>query len=190
MGNDSIFVARKIPNINKNSKWADWDLIMTSSIYKGSARTTKMKKEIVKGYFKAAQMIQTNMEKNNHFHNYNGERMSINFLEVQTCLPFLFLIRHTVELSIKYRLDKQKIDYNKDHNLKGLWRLVNKRNLDAQNCDRYDSLIKALCYTDKDGLGFRYIFSKKEDKYIKDPFFINIFNLTNWTELLMNELLK
>lgn len=188
MEDDSLFIRSKLPSNKEERVWTAWDIVSTAFMYKNSKRKKEMKKEYILGYLKAAKTIREEIEKDNHFHNKNGERITINFVEDNTCAPFLFLVRHAIELSLKYKLGQRRIAYEPNHTLKYLWNLAN------QNCnisnETYNDLIDSLNCTDENGYGFRYTLTKGGKEYIEKPLFVHSSNIMKWSEKLIKELLE
>lgn len=158
-----------------------WDIISITPLLKSEYK--KGDDEILSSYLNAAKSVYNCISEQNHL---NGP---VTILRIGSLVvPFMFLCRHTIELAIKFALDKQGIEYDKIHDLKTLFfKLELKKNTDK----KYYDLMNIFWMLDKNGVSFRYyedLKSKKE--YIDRTLFVNTYEIINTTEELVNYLLN
>lgn len=143
-----------------------WECLTPTVFYKEEFRKKMAEKEIVDAYLNAAESVYGRLEQLN-----NPEKGIIKvFWTNQMCMPFLYMCRHTVELSIKYRLKQIGVEYNKIHRLDNLWSTL-RENTEIKNED-FDLLIETLNEIDDDGCKLRYAVDKKDNEYNDEPRFI------------------
>ena len=155
-------------NINLDTS-KDWELISASTIMKNEYKYGGSKFEIVQSYLHAIDIL----SKSNSF--------PIKIISLRSIwVPFLFLCRQVVELSLKNALELTNIRFrNPTHDIKELWQLFLKENEkyineeDKKFIQRISILIDVLDMLDNDGSHFRYTTSNKNKLYREKPFFIN-----------------
>ena len=159
----------------------NWELVKTSTILKSEYKQGNI--EIACSYLNAAKKIYLDLK--NEIHSQNGiTTLRIN----QLTIPFLYLCRHSIELSIKVVLDYNKITYGNIHNLKELF---SKLSIEDKLNDDYILLIEVLDFIDDKGMWLRYDRDLKNKKeYIEKPLFINATEIINVTENFINFMLN
>mgnify|MGYP000171721308 CR=1 FL=1 len=161
----------------------EWDSLTISSYFKEKYRKNESEREIVSAYMEAAKSIYIK------FHQQTNPTPGLKVMRTnQMCIPFLYMCRHTIELSIKYKLNLNNIEYDKVHKLKDLWRTLND-NFKIENED-YNELIEALDIIDNDGCKLRYAVDKKNNEYNSRPLFIKADSILATTKEIYESLIK
>ena len=147
-----------------------WELISTSTIMKNEFKYSGAKFEIVQSYLHAIDIL------SNSSYNQNIKIVSMRTVWV----PFLFLCRQAVELSIKNALELTNIQIKKpSHNIQELWTIFIEKNklyiLEKEQCliKRISVLVEVLDSLDNDGSHFRYSTSNNNELYREKPYLIN-----------------
>lgn len=153
-----------------------WELISASTIMKNEFKYSGAKFEIVQSYLHAIDIL------SNSSYNSNLKMVSLRSVWV----PFLFLCRQTVELSLKNALELTNIKIKKPtHNIQKLWNTFIEQNrsyiLEEEQSliNRITVLIEVLYSLDSDGSHFRYSASNNNDLYREKPYLINPKNFSN-----------
>ncbi len=130
--------------------------------------------EIVQSYLHVIDIL-SNPAYNNSY-NPNLKIVSLRSVWV----PFLFLCRQAVELSLKNALELTHIEINKPtHNIKELWDIFVEQNksfiLEEEKgfIKRISVLVEVLDFLDNDGSHFRYSTSNNNELYREKPYLIN-----------------
>lgn len=160
-----------------------WDFISISPFFKEELRDKTAEKEIIDAYLHSAECLYMCFHKENNPD--NGIKV---FRMNQMCMPFLFLCRHTIELSIKAVLNKKEGKAKKIHKLKELWEELKK--VIELNNDDFDMLIEVLNTIDDDGCKLRYSNDGKGNNYNEKPCFVRTDLILNTTRDLYNFLIK
>ena len=163
----------------KKGEGHDWDLLCTSSLYKENLRKNSGKKEMIQSYLNASKKLYEIFKRYNH-----PDPMISVIWSDPLCIPFLFLCRHTIELSIKYYLENHNISFNSIHNIKKLYKKTNIEN------QEYNELIQAFNTLDKTGTMLRYSVDNSDNEYRNKPYFIKSDEIIIYVEKLCNELLQ
>ena len=134
-----------------------WELISASTIMKNEFKYSGAKFEIVQSYLHAIDILSNP--------SYNGSNnQNFNIVSLRSVwIPFLFLCRQAVELSLKNALELTNIEIKRPtHNIKELWDVFVKENktyiLEGEQCfiKRISVLVEVLDSLDNDGSHFRY----------------------------------
>ena len=157
----------------------DWDLLSTSALYKKELRKNTSKVEMIQSYLNASKKMYDVFKTNNH----PAPGLSVIWSN-PLCIPFLFLCRHTTELSIKYYLEKHNINFKSIHDIKSLYK---KANIDNKE---YDELIEAFNILDKTGTMLRYSVDNSDNEFRDKPYFVKSDQIMIYTEKLSKELLE
>lgn len=160
-----------------------WDLLKISTILKQEYKQGNV--EIAVSYLNAAKKLYMDLKKENH------PQEGVSTLRTnQLTIPFLYLCRHTVELSIKVVMDNNEIKYGNIHNLDELF---SKLSIKEEIKKDYIVLMKVLDFIDDKGMWLRYDKDLKYKKeYIEKPLYINATEIIKTTEefvkFLLNEI--
>ena len=160
----------------------EWDIIACSSIFKEEFKDNEAEKEIILGYANALNCIAESLLKQNHSSN-----VVMTFRTNSLAIPFIFLARHTVELTLKYTCKLLNIKYKPRHNLIPLWDeiIATFYKYDLLQDDSLDDIkvfIAALEDLDKDGAHSRYSKDNKGILYNDKPKYINVKNINNFIQ--------
>lgn len=90
-------------------------------------------------------------------------------------IPFLFMARHLIELSLKYYLETKKDVTVTGHRISKLWAECKKETPGLSN-HGYDDFIDAISALDDDELNFRYTKDKNGKEYKNEPISIDYRN--------------
>lgn len=157
----------------------EWYLLNTSSLYKEEFRKDSSKKELIESYLNAAKNIYEQMTISTHAYGatyiFRSDTLSI---------PFLFLCRHTIELSLKYYLEKNNIKFQGNHDIN---KLFNKSKI---NNDNFKQLIKAFKTLDKTGTMLRYSTDQDDNEYRNKPLFVKAEDILKTTRDLTDYILN
>lgn len=168
----------------------DWDIIACSSIFKKEYKDNEAEKEVILGYANALNCIADSLLKQNH-----SPVVIMTLCTNSLTIPFIFLARHTVELTLKYICRLLNIEYKPRHGLITLWdKIVEKFNeYDCIQNDKLDDIrifICALEELDCDGSHSRYSKDNKGNLYNDKPKFINVKNINNFIQDLFIKLVN
>ena len=163
----------------------NWDMLIVSSIFKEELKGEESEKEVIKGYANAVNCIANEIKNQNHF---NG--MVLAFRRDSLMIPFIFLIRHTVELILKYLRKVLGLQNLNRHGLLSLWDEIEKNVLEQNNSvkDMLDGIkvfISALEEIDPDGSHARYSKDVKGNLYHEKPKFIRVQMFNNFLQKVM-----
>jgi HEPN domain-containing protein len=161
----------------RNNDWDHWILLRFSSFFKEELRLDQAEIELIESYRLALDKIYEAIKGDQLLCNPRiEEENSIArphatiFKTYSLGIPFLFLARHLVELSIKRFLETGSSSVETGHKISELWSKCKKK---APTFSTYDGIIKCLATIDDDELNFRYIKDKKGKEYDNRPAFIN-----------------
>lgn len=151
-----------------------WELISASTIMKNEFKYSGAKFEIVQSYLHAIDILSNP--------SYNGSyNQNLKIVSLRSVwIPFLFLCRQAVELSLKNALELTNIEIKgPTHNIKELWDIFVKENktyiFEGEQCfiKRISVLVDVLDSLDNDGSHFRYSTSNNNNLYREKPYLIN-----------------
>lgn len=160
-----------------------WDCISLSPFLKEELRNKTAEREIIDAYLHSAECLYVFFRSENN----PDEKIKV-FRTNQMCMPFLFLCRHTIELSIKAVLNSKQGKIKKIHKLKELWEEL-KNEVNISNTD-FDMLIDVLNIIDDDGCKLRYSNDGKGNNYNEKPCFVRADLILKTTKELYEFLLK
>ncbi len=168
----------------------EWDIIASSSIFKEEFKDNEAEKEVILGYANALNCIADSLLKQNH-----SPAVIMTLRTDSLTIPFIFLARHTVELTLKYICKLLNIEYKPKHNLTTLWDAIivafNKYNSTQDDIfDDIKTFICALNELDCDGSHARYSKDIKGNLYNEKPKFVNVKNINNFVQDLFVKLVN
>ena len=92
----------------------NWSLLKSSAIFKDKVKKEYAEKEIIDSYVASMNLI--------------GDQISKDYIKgmcilksYSLCIPFMYICRHIVELSLKLILEHKLNVSKKGHNIKKLW---------------------------------------------------------------------
>lgn len=168
----------------------EWDIVTSASIFKEEFKTDEAEKEVILGYANALNCIADSLLKQNH-----SPVVIMTLRTNSLTIPFIFLARHTVELTLKYICRLLNIECKPRHGLITLWDKIIER-FNEYNCiekDNFDDIkifICALEELDCDGSHSRYSKDNKGKLYNDKPKFINVKNINNFIQDLFIKLVN
>ena len=117
----------------------DWETLVLESLHNSTHDGLELELRYLKSYLDAATSLQTIIKNKNHPEKYpeNFDNFS------EACLPFIFLCKHTIELSIKFRLRDEKNECPPVHTLMTLWRKL-PDSIKAVSDKKYTILLSSL----------------------------------------------
>lgn len=179
-----MFISNKLDKFIPN----EWDIVAPSVIFKDEYKNDEAEKEVILGYANALNCIANSLLKQNH-----SPAVVMTLRTNSLTIPFIFLARHTVELSLKYICELLNIEYKPKHSLITLWNdIIIKFN--KYNHKKDDSLedIKTFIYAleelDCDGSHSRYSKDNSGKLYNNKPKFINVRNINYFIQNLFIKL--
>lgn len=166
----------------------EWDIVTSASVFKEEFKTDEAEKEVILGYANALNCIADSLLKQNH-----SPVVIMTLRTDSLTIPFIFLARHTVELTLKYICRLLNIEYKPRHGLIRLWdKIVEKFNecdcIQNDNLDDIRIFICALEELDCDGSHSRYSKDNEGNLYNDKPKFINVKNINNFIQDLFIKL--
>lgn len=168
----------------------EWDLVASSSIFKDEYKQDEAEKGVIYSYANALECITESLIKQNH-----SPEAILTIRHDSLTIPFIFLARHTVELSLKYVCRLLDIEYAPKHSLMILWDkiLLKFQNIEPlQNDDLIDikTFISALEELDCDGARSRYAKNNNGKLYNNKPKFINVIKINDFVQNLFIKLIN
>lgn len=157
----------------------EWDLLSTSLLYKETIRKDEGKKELIYSYLTSSKEMYIIFKRKTH-----PDKGLTLILENPLCIPFLFLCRHTLELSLKYYMEHHNIKFNHEHSIKNLFK---KTDIESQD---YSELIDAFDILDKTGTMLRYSVDNADNEFRNKPLFVKTDEIIIYVEELCKKLLK
>ena len=175
-----MFVVGKINSYDTNN----WDMVTASSIFKDEFKKNEADVEIILGYANALNCIAESLFKQNH--PSNG---IVTLRRDSLTIPFIFLARHTVELSLKYLCNILNLEYPPRHRLIKLWDkiIVRFNELDLSKVNALEDVktfLSALEDLDCDGSHSRYSKNNEGELYNAEPKFINVIAINDFIQKL------
>ena len=178
---ENKFIRSKFDGLTE--EFYKWDCISFAPFYKKEFKSEIAEKEIIDAYMHSAECLYI------AFYNENNpaEKMKL-FRTNQMCMPFLFLCRHTIELSIKLVIKNKSEKVIKTHKLNELWNELNAI-IKIKDID-FNVLIEVLNEIDDDGCKLRYSNDGKGNDYKNSPCFVRTDLILETTQKLYNYLVK
>jgi HEPN domain-containing protein len=160
-----------------DSDWDRWILLRFSSFFEGEVRLERAEIELVESYRLALDMMYGAIKSDQLSCNPRIEEENsvvrphaMVFKTYSLGIPFLFLARHLIELSIKRFLEANGSEVETGHKISELWAKCKKK---APVFSAYDDVIECLTIIDDDELHFRYVKDKNGKEYDNKPIFID-----------------
>ena len=163
----------------------NWDMLIVSSIFNEEVKADESEKEVIKGYGNAVNCLASAINNQNH-----PNAGVLAFRCDSLTVPFIFLVRHTVELILKYLRSMLRVQSPNKHGLLSLWDEIEKIALEQNNSvkDALDGIkvfISALEEIDPDGSHARYSKDVKGKLYHEKPKFIRVQMFNNFLQKVM-----
>ena len=172
---DNLFVRKSI-DLHESM---NWDLYAPYALFKEEYIDEESEKEIISSYVNAVNTLCNEIKKQNH----SGVGVLATVRADTLTIPFMFLIRHTVELVIKHIRKGCKLPANPTHNLMKLWNevvpIIKNMNcgFDDEVVQRITDFLSDISFVDNDGTKTRYSHDNKGNIQNRSPVFINCDNI-------------
>lgn len=160
-----------------DANWDRWILLRSSSFFKEESRLERAEVELVESYRLAFDKMYEAIKNDQLLCNPRIEEENsivrphaMVFKTYSLGIPFIFLARHLVELSIKRFLEANGSTVETGHKISELWGKCKKK---APAFSAYDDIIECLTMIDDDELHFRYVKDKNGKEYDNKPVFID-----------------
>lgn len=168
----------------------EWDIVASSSIFKEEFKENEAEKEIILGYANALNCIADSLLKQNHSH-----AVIMTLRTNSLTIPFIFLARHTIELTLKYICRLLGVEYKPRHSLIELWDKIIERfnqfdSIQNNELEDIKIFIEILEELDCDGSHSRYSKDNTGKLYNEKPKFINVKNINNFIQDLFIKLVN
>ena len=181
-----MFVKNKFDGYITNG----WDIVTSSSIFKDEFKSDEAEKEIILGYANALNCIANSLLEQNH-----SETIVMTIRINSLTIPFIFLARHTVELTLKYLCRILNIEFPNKHRLMTLWNKITAKfkeyDLIQDNAmEDITIFISVMEELDCDGSHSRYSKNVNGELYNKEPKFINVKEINYFIQNLFVKLIN
>lgn len=154
-----------------------WILLRFSSFFKEEVRLERAEIELIESYrlafdkmYEAIKSDQLSCNPRIEDENSIVRPHAMVFKTYSLGIPFIFLARHLIELSIKRFLEANSFTIETGHKISKLWEKCKKK---APVFLAYDEVIDCLTMIDDDELYFRYTKDKNGKEYDNKPIFID-----------------
>lgn len=154
-----------------------WLLLRFSSFFKEEVRLERAEVELIESYrlafnkmYEAIKNDQLSCNPRIEDENSIVRPHAMVFKTYSLGIPFIFLARHLIELSIKRFLEANSFTIETGHKISKLWEKCKKK---APVFLAYDEVIDCLTMIDDDELYFRYTKDKNGKEYDNKPIFID-----------------
>ena len=165
----------------------DWDIINAATIFKSGYKETESEMVVIRGYANAVNCLTKEIIAQNHI---NGAAIAVRCDSL--VIPFIFLVRHTVELLLKFVRRQLGLSSPAKHGLRILWKDIEDQLLQYSNeketLDSVQVFIDVLEELDPDGSHARYSNDKKGELYYSKAKFINVQAVNNFLQTKLSNL--
>ena len=141
----------------------DWERLTPTVFLKEGIKCDIAEKEMIMAYLRAAELLYCGLlQSNNPLYHMIVVRSN------QICMPFLYVCRHTLELSIKFRIRFQINKTVSGHKLSVLYEKLISNIPELKNNIELSILVEILNEIDDNGCKLRY---SKDNAYQEKPTF-------------------
>ena len=168
------------------SESMDWDLFAPYALFKDEYIDKESDQEIILSYVNAVSILNDAIKQQNH----SGFGVVAVVRTNTLTMPFMFLVRHTVELILKHIRKHCNLPPIPKHNLVILWKdllpvLKNKNcGFDDEILDYITAFINEISFVDSDGTKTRYSHDTTGKIQNNTPIFINCANIHRFVQAL------
>lgn len=163
----------------------NWECLTPTAFLKEDVKKEAAEKELIFAYLRAAEFLYIGLSTENN-PVYHVKVFKTN----QICMPFLYVCRHALELSIKLRLRFETQKSISGHKLSELYYKLTTTLSELKSNQNISLLIEVLNEIDDDGCKLRYSKDIKDKEYQKEPTFIRADNILKLTKRVCNELIE
>lgn len=163
----------------------DWECLTPTVFLKESVKVDIAEKEMVMAYLRASELLYNGLVIDNN-PAYHVKVVRSN----QICMPFLYVCRHSLELSIKLRI---RFDIKKTvsgHKLSELYEKLISDLPELKTNIELSMLVEVLNEIDDDGCKLRYSKDKKDKIYQEKPTFIKADRILELTKKVCDVLIE
>ncbi len=163
----------------------DWECLTPTVFLKKSVKGNIAEKEMIMAYLRAAEFLYTGllMDNNPAYH------MKV-FRTNQICMPFLYVCRHSLELSIKLLIHFETENSVSGHKLSELYDKLISNLPELKSNNEISVLVEILNEIDDDGCKLRYSKDKGNKVYQEIPTFIKADKILQLTQKVCNTLIE
>lgn len=163
----------------------DWECLTPTIFLKESLKADIAEKEMIMAYLRAAELLCSGLLRdNNPLYHMKVVRSN------QICMPFLYVCRHSLELSIKFRIRFHIKKTVSGHKLSELYEKLISNIPELKNNIELSILIEVLNEIDDDGCKLRYSKDKKDNVYQEKPTFIKADRILELTKKVCGVLME
>ena len=162
----------------------DWECLTPTVFLKKSIKADAAEKEIVIAYLRASELLYNGLDMDNN-PAYHIKVIRSN----QICMPFLYACRHSLELSIKFRIRFGIKKTVSGHKLLELYKKLISELPELKTNTELSVLVEALNEIDDDGCKLRYSKDKNNKVYQEEPTFIKADKILELTKKVCSALL-
>lgn len=163
----------------------DWECLTPTVFLKESVKGDIAEKEMVMAYLRTAELLFCELVRDNN---------PLYYMKVvrsnQICMPFLYVCRHSLELSIKLRIRFEIKQTVSGHKLSELYENLISNIPELKNSTELSILVDVLNEIDDDGCKLRYSKDKKDKVYQEKPTFIKADRILELTKKVCNALIE
>ena len=163
----------------------DWECLTPTVFLKESVKTDITEKEMVMAYLRASELLYNGLLIDNN-PTYHIKVLRSN----QICMPFLYVCRHSLELSIKLRIRFEIKKTVSGHKLSELYEKLISDLPELKTNIELSVLVEVLNEIDDDGCKLRYSKDKKDKIYQEKPTFIKADRVFDLTKKVCNVLIE
>lgn len=162
----------------------DWECLTPTVFLKDIEKADIAEKEMVMAYLRASELLYNGLVIDNN-PAYHVKVVRFN----QICMPFLYVCRHSLELSIKFRIRFQIKKTVSGHKLSELYEKLISNIPELKNNTELSILVEVHNKID-DGCKLRYSKDKKDNVYQENPTFIKADKILELTKKVCGVLIE
>lgn len=163
----------------------DWECLTPTVFLKESVKADIAEKEMVMAYLRTSELLYNGLVIDNN-PAYHVKVVRSN----QICMPFLYVCRHSLELSIKLRIRFEIKKTVSGHKLSELYEKLISDLPELKTNIELSVLVEVLNEIDDDGCKLRYSKDKKDKIYQEKPTFIKADRILELTKKVCNVLIE
>lgn len=163
----------------------DWECLTPTVFLKKDVKDDIAEKEMIMAYLRAAELLYSGLIMDNN-PAYHIKVLRTN----QICMPFLYVCRHSLELSIKLRIRFETKNSVSGHKLSELYSKLINGLPGLKNNMELSVLVDVLNEIDDDGCKLRYSKDKSDKMYQEKPTFIKADKILQLTKKICNILIE
>lgn len=162
----------------------DWECLTPTVFLKENVKGDIAEKEMVMAYLRASEVLYKGLVMDNN-PAYHMKVVRSNPI----CMPFLYVCRHSLELSIKLRIRFEMKKTVSGHKLSELYKKLISNLPKLKNNTELSVLVEVLNEIDDDGCKLRYSKDKNDKVYQEKPTFVKADRILELTKRVCNVLI-